>query len=94
MAIEAIIGSGGLEAVFGIDRGGTISRGTQYDYGAVSGGTIVSSGEQIVESGAAASNMTVDSGGLEYIASGGTAASTTISGGTLEVTSGAGSPVS
>jgi autotransporter passenger strand-loop-strand repeat protein len=88
-ASAAIIGSGGLEAVFGIDRGGTISHGTQYDYGTVSGGTIISSGEQIVETGAVASGMTVDSGGLEYIASGGTAVGTTISGGTLEVTSGA-----
>jgi autotransporter passenger strand-loop-strand repeat protein len=79
---------GGLEAVFGIDRGGTISHGTQYDYGTVSGGTIISSGEQIVEAGAAASGMIVDSGGLEYLVSGGTAAATTISGGTLEVTSG------
>ena len=59
------------------------------DYGTVSGGTIISSGEQIVEAGAAASNMTVDSGGLDYLVSGGTAAATTISGGTLEVTSGA-----
>jgi autotransporter passenger strand-loop-strand repeat protein len=87
-ASAAIIGSGGLEAVFGIDRGGTISGGTQYDYGTVSGGVIVSAGEQIVEAGAVASNMTVDSGGLEYLVFGGTAA-TTISGGTLEVTSGA-----
>jgi autotransporter passenger strand-loop-strand repeat protein len=69
--------------------GGTISSGTQYDYGTVSGGTIISGGEQIVEAGAAASNMTVDSGGLDYLVSGGTAVGTTISGGTLEVTSGA-----
>jgi autotransporter passenger strand-loop-strand repeat protein len=88
-ASAAIIGSGGLEAVFGIDRGGTISHGTQYDYGTVSGGTIISAGEQIVEAGAAASNMTVDSGGLDNLVSGGTAVGTTISGGTLEVTSGA-----
>jgi autotransporter passenger strand-loop-strand repeat protein len=87
-ASAAIIGSGGLEAVFGIDRGGTISHGTQYDYGTVSGGTIISAGEQIVEAGAAASGMTVGSGGLEYLVSGGTAAATTISGGTLEVASG------
>jgi autotransporter passenger strand-loop-strand repeat protein len=88
-ASAAIIGSGGLEAVFGIDRGGTISQGTQYDYGTVSGGTIISAGEQIVEAGAVANGMTVDSGALEYIASRGTAVGTTISGGTLEVTSGA-----
>jgi autotransporter passenger strand-loop-strand repeat protein len=55
----------------------------------VSGGTIISSGEQIVEAGAVASGMTVDSGGLDYLVSGGTAVGTTISGGTLEVTSGA-----
>jgi autotransporter passenger strand-loop-strand repeat protein len=88
-ASAAIIGSGGIEVVFGIDRGATISHGTQYDYGTVSGGAIVSAGEQIVEAGAAATAMTVDSGGLDYLVSGGTAVGTTISGGTLEVTSGA-----
>jgi antigen 43 len=61
----------------------------QYDYGTVSGGTIIRAGEEIVEGGAVASGMTVDSGGLDWLVSGGTAVSTTIRGGTLEVTSGA-----
>jgi hypothetical protein len=36
---------GPSNAVFGIDRSGTISRGTQYDYGTVSDGTLAPSPE-------------------------------------------------
>jgi autotransporter passenger strand-loop-strand repeat protein len=88
-ASAAIIGSGGLEAVFGIDCGGTISGGAQYDYGAVSGDTVMSGGEQIVEAGGTASAMSIAGGGVEYVASGGTAATATIDGGALEIASGA-----
>jgi trimeric autotransporter adhesin len=87
-ASAAIIGSGGLEAVFGIDRGGTISHGTQYDYVTVSGGTIISGGEQIVEAGAVASGMIVDSGGTLEVTSGASGGNVTFaSGGILELDS-------